>query len=92
MNDLNSVLLEGIVLKTPKKNSFPLGSTRYQKMDNGIEKIAIVVSITMASKPADNYFENVTVGKRVRIVGHLTSEGITAEHIEVAPAVKPEKE
>ena len=86
MDDLNSILLEGIVLKKLEKNSFLLESTRYQKTGNDVKKVVIVVSITVAGKSAVNYFEILTLGKKVRIVGHLTSEGITAEYVEPVPA------
>jgi single-strand DNA-binding protein len=97
MNDLNSVLIEGTVIKKDdliNKDGtlvcrFSIASNRYFRKDNCIEKEIFVINIEATSKLAENTYNMLYKGKNARIVGRLKRSNdnivIEAEHIEFKP-------
>ena len=94
MNDLNSILIEGNVIKKSElvKNNgtsvycFSIVSNRYFKKDDFIEKEILEISIEASSRLAEYFYHIVNIGRNVRVVGHLKQSNdiiaIEAEHIE----------
>jgi len=80
MNNLNSVLIEGRLVRdaqfrtTPKGTSlctFSLASNRFYKQDSGMEREVSYFDIETWGKLADNCKTLGTKGRAVRVVGRL---------------------
>ena len=79
MNDLNSVLIEGTVIKRDELINkdgttvccFSIASNRYFKKDDCFEKEILVTNIEVLSKLAENTYNMLYKGRNVRIVGRL---------------------
>jgi single-strand DNA-binding protein len=109
MNNLNSILLEGELIKNPdyqtdKKGNpvcrFTLSSSRFFKLENGIEKETGYFDIETSGKLASRCKQNGHQGRGLRVVGRLKQEHsrdaagnplarivIVAEHVEFCPAM-----
>jgi len=83
MNNLNSILIEGNLVRdptfrsTPKGTSichFPIATNRYYKQDNGIEKEVSFFNIETWAKLAESVSEKGKKGRGVRVVGRLKQE------------------
>ncbi|MDR0386790.1 MAG: single-stranded DNA-binding protein [Treponema sp.] len=83
MNNLNSVLLEGELIKNPDyqtggKNSpvcrFTLASNRFFKSDTGIEKETCCLDIEARGKLAAQCYQYGRQGRGARVVGRLKQE------------------
>jgi single-stranded DNA-binding protein len=106
MNNLNSVLLEGIIDGTltlrgrgkTKRCSFGLSSLRYVMEGKSIKKQETRVGVMIRGKSADVAVEQARNGRGVRVVGRLANveQGggiyIEAEHVEYRPEPKEERE
>jgi single-strand DNA-binding protein len=108
MNNLNSILLEGELVKNPdyrtdkKGNSvchFTLSSSRFFKIDGGLEKETGYFDIETNGKLAVQCKDQGHQGRGLRVVGRLKQEHsrneeglpvarilIVAEHVEFKPA------
>jgi single-strand DNA-binding protein len=80
LNDLNSVLLEGTVVKDPVLSHDQKGvprcilfitSERYLKQENGIEKRTIATHINTKGKLAEQCVKLCRRGRKIRAVGSL---------------------
>jgi single-strand DNA-binding protein len=80
MNNLNSILIEGTLVKDPQFRSTPKGtsvctfaleSNRYTKQDDGLEKEVSFFEIETWSKLAEACNEHGKKGRGVRVVGRL---------------------
>ena len=83
MNSLNSILVEGNLVRdpalsrTPKGTqvcTFSLASNRYYKMDNESQKEVSFFDIEVWSKLAEACSENLKKGRGVRVVGRLKQD------------------
>jgi single-strand DNA-binding protein len=83
MNNLNSILIEGNLVRDPEFRSTPKGtplctfslaSNRYSKHDNGMEKEVSFFDVTAWSKLAENCHELGRKGRGVRVVGRLKQD------------------
>ncbi len=83
MNNLNSVLIEGILTKDPKMviedngrttAEFSISSERYHKQDDEYHKEVSHFDICVFGKQAEACNEYLTEGRSVRIVGRLKQE------------------
>jgi single-strand DNA-binding protein len=83
MNNLNSILLEGVLIKTPdyrsdRNNSpvcrFTLSSSRFFKGNGGVEKETGYFDIETTGKLALQCKQNGHQGREVRVVGRLKQE------------------
>ena len=103
MNNLNSLLIEGIVGSDPVVTlsekgtticSFTLISKRMFKEDGVLQEDTVTVTIETWARLAELCGEYCTKGRRIRIVGHLKQNmtngnvGVIAEHIEFKPIAK----
>lgn len=87
MNDLNSVLIEGIATDLLYQNDtfqFTLVSTRFEKKSK--------YHIICVSKLAENMNADLQEGRKCRVIGRLDSEEervhIKAENVELKPRFK----
>jgi single-strand DNA-binding protein len=109
MNNLNSIVLEGELIKNPdcrtdKKGNpvcrFTLSSSRFFKLENGIEKETGYFDIEASGKLALHCKQNGHQGRGLRVVGRLKQEHsrnaegnplariiIVAEHVEFRPTM-----
>jgi single-strand DNA-binding protein len=80
MNNLNSVLLEGIMIKDPELKSSPkgvsictftIGSNRYFKDDSGVVKEESLFEVKAYGKLAESCHELGKKGRGTRVVGRL---------------------
>jgi single-strand DNA-binding protein len=80
MNNLNSILIEGnmvrepLIKNTPKGTpvcSFTIASNRFYRQDSGLEKEVSFFDVEAFSKPAENCQNTGHKGKGVRVVGRL---------------------
>lgn len=96
MNDLNSILIEGTIIKdvefVDKEEStfciFTLASNHYLEKNNKVEKETTLVNIKAWSILAEHCHKMGHKGRSVRVVGHLKQDNtliIEAEHIEFRP-------
>ena len=98
MNNLNSILIEGNMVRdpqfkiTPKGTSlctFTLASNRYCKNDNGIEREVFFFDVETWAKLAETCNEIGKKGRGIRVVGWLKQErwqgtdGKPREHISI---------
>jgi single-strand DNA-binding protein len=83
MNNLNSILIEGNIVRdplyrtTPKGThvcTFTLASNRYFKQDSGFEKEVGFFDVETWSKLADTCYEQGHKGRGVRVVGRLKQD------------------
>ena len=83
MNNLNSVLIEGNLVRdpecrtTPKGTAvckFPVASNRYYKQDSGLEKEVSFFDVEAWGKTAENVNNLGKKGRGVRVVGRLKQE------------------
>jgi single-strand DNA-binding protein len=83
MNNLNSILLEGEMVKNPDCQSdskgnpvcrFTLASSRFFKIENGIEKETGYFDIETSGKLALQCKQNGHEGRGMRVVGRLKQE------------------
>jgi single-strand DNA-binding protein len=83
MNNINSILIEGNLVRDPMFRStakgtplctFSLASNRYYKHDSGTEKEVSFFDVEAWSKLAENCRENGRKGRGVRVVGRLKQD------------------
>jgi single-strand DNA-binding protein len=83
MNNLNSILIEGNLVRdplfrtTPKGTplcTFSLASNRFFKQDSGLEKEVSFFEVETWSKLAENCYSLGRKGRGVRVVGRLKQE------------------
>jgi single-strand DNA-binding protein len=83
MNNLNSILIEGNLVRdplfrtTPKGTplcTFSLASNRFFKQDSGLEKEVSFFDVETWSKLAENCYNLGRKGRGVRVVGRLKQE------------------
>lgn len=83
MNNLNSILIEGNLVRDPLYRSTPKGtpvctfslaSNRFYKQDTGFEKEVSFFEVETWSKLAENCFALGHKGRGVRVVGRLKQE------------------
>jgi single-strand DNA-binding protein len=83
MNNLNSILIEGNLVRDPLFRSTPKGtplctftlaSNRFSKQDSGLEKEVSFVDVETWSKLAENCHSLGHKGRGVRVVGRLKQE------------------
>ena len=83
MNSLNSILVEGNLVrdpalsKTPRGTqvcTFSLASNRFYKVDNEAQKEVSFFDVEVWSKLAETCAENLKKGRGVRVVGRLKQE------------------
>ncbi|MDR2795857.1 MAG: single-stranded DNA-binding protein [Spirochaetaceae bacterium] len=83
MNNLNSILIEGNLVRDPILRStakgtplctFSLASNRYCKHDSGLEKEVSFFDVEAWSKLAENCHELGHKGRGVRVVGRLKQD------------------
>ena len=99
MNNFNSVLIEGTVVNNAKLSNidgafvfnFTIVSNRYFKKKGCIDKETLLIDIEAWSKHSENYYNKLTKGRNLRIVGRLKQSNnnivIEAEHIEFKPQI-----
>jgi single-strand DNA-binding protein len=83
MNNLNSILLEGNLVRDPLFRSttkgtsvctFSLASNRYYKQDSGLEKEVSFFDVETWAKLAENCYNLGRKGRGVRVVGRLKQD------------------
>ena len=83
MNNLNSILIEGNLVRdaeiksTPKGTSvctFPIATNRFYKQENGMEKEVSFFNVETWSKLAESVSNLGRKGRGVRVVGRLKQE------------------
>ena len=83
MNNLNSILLEGNLVRDPELNyttkgtpvcTFSVASNRYFKQDDEMQQEVSYFDITTWSKLAEVCKEYLTKGRGVRVVGRLKQD------------------
>ena len=83
MNNLNSILIEGNLVKDPLLRSTPRGtqvctmslaSNRYYKQDSGFEKEVSFFSVETWSRLAEACYNKGKKGRGVRVVGRLKQD------------------
>ncbi|MDR2509507.1 MAG: single-stranded DNA-binding protein [Spirochaetaceae bacterium] len=83
MNNLNSILIEGNLVRDPALRSTPKGtpvctfsiaSNRYYRQDTGMEKEVSFFDIETWSKLAETCKQNGRKGRGVRVVGRLKQD------------------
>ena len=105
MNNLNSVLIEGMIVMNPEytksKNGvtegmFTIQSNRFYKKNDEVEKESCRFNIIMNGKLAENIKQFLIIESHVRVVGRLSGENgsitIIAEHIEFKKTNKKPKD
>ena len=83
MNNLNSVLIEGVLVRdasfrtTPKNTpicTFTLASNRYHRTEHGIEKEVSFFDVGVWGEPAKRVSELGKTGRGVRVVGRMKQD------------------
>ncbi|MDR2418784.1 MAG: single-stranded DNA-binding protein [Treponema sp.] len=83
MNNLNSILIEGNLVRDPLLRTtskgtslctFSLASNRYYKQDSGLEKEVGFFDVEAWSKLAENCYNLGHKGRGVRVVGRLKQD------------------
>jgi len=83
MNSLNSILLEGNLVRDPERKETPKGTVvskftialnRYYKGDNGTESEVSYVDIETWGKLAEQCLKYLDKGRGVRVVGRLKQD------------------
>lgn len=99
MNQLNSLILEGTVIKDAvckdNKASFTISVSRYYKDTNGENgEVKSYFDVEINGALAEKLYDKLKEGRGVRIVGQLRSKDVeenrvvyvVAEHIELRPS------
>jgi single-stranded DNA-binding protein len=105
MNDLNSVLIEGVIHVPPKffnnGQKFVIASNWFKKTENGFEKEVNLFVFAVYGKLAQEILAKGEQGRRVRVVGRMKQKKekdeipkfiIIAEHVELKPNFETEVE
>jgi single-strand DNA-binding protein len=83
MNNLNSVLLEGNLVRDPELNytgkgtpvcNFSVASNRFYKQEDELQKETSFFDVTVWSRQAEVCKEYLTKGRGVRVVGRLKQD------------------
>jgi single-strand DNA-binding protein len=83
MNSLNSILIEGNLVKDPALSKTPRGtqvctfglaSNRYYKVDGGFQKEVSFFDVEVWSKLAETCADSLKKGRGVRVVGRLKQD------------------
>jgi single-strand DNA-binding protein len=83
MNNLNSILIEGNLVRDPESRttpkgtavcSFQIASNRYYKQDSGLEKEVSFFTVESWGKLAESVGSQGRKGRGVRVVGRLKQE------------------
>ena len=83
MNNLNSILIEGNLVRDPDFRTtpkgigvckFPMASNRFYKQDSGMEKEVSFFDVESWGKLAENVNDKGRKGRGVRVVGRLKQE------------------
>ena len=83
MNNLNSILIEGNLVRDPEYRTtpkgtavckFPVATNRYYKQDSGLEKEVSFFDVEAWGKLAENVNNIGRKGRGVRVVGRLKQE------------------
>ena len=83
MNSLNSILIEGNLVRDPEVNQTPKGtmvckfsiaSNRFYKLDDGFEQEVSFFDVTAWSQTAKLCSENLKKGRGVRVIGRLKQD------------------
>jgi len=83
MNNLNSVLLEGNLVRDPELNytskgtpvcSFSVATNRFYKQEDELQKETSFFDVTVWSRQAEVCKEYLTKGRGVRVVGRLKQD------------------
>lgn len=90
MNNLNSLILEGILTADPviidKKCDFNIESTRFIKLNGTRHEETITVRVKIADTLVEDCEERLKKGRTVRVVGRLSQDDqgifLAGEHIE----------
>ena len=93
MNNLNSILIEGMLVMNPEYTEntgrFIIQVDRYYKKNDEAEKESCYFKIIMNGKLAEDMKEILTIKKNVRVVGRLHeiigNVAIIADHISIKP-------
>lgn len=96
MSNLNSVLIEGVLINEPsqptenyKISDFTILTVRFYKdEDSVVQREENTFRIETRGRLAEVVSEMLHVGRGVRVVGRITNMGIAAEHIEFKPVYK----
>ncbi len=89
MNNLNSVLIEGILTQNPEMSNtskgqpicqFSLSCNRFYKQDDEYQKEESIFDITVLNKMAEVCNENLKKDRGVRVVGRLKEDRITDDN------------
>lgn len=102
MNQLNSIILEGNVVRKPKLKEgtvpyveFNIDVHRYVRDGEGNKEIAYRFPIAAYGNYAENVVKVASKGRGVRVVGRLSKNGtetiVIAEHIEWKPKAPKKK-
>jgi len=83
MNNLNSILIEGNIVREPELRStakgtsvctFPIATNRYYKQETSMEKEVSFFNVETWAKLAETCSDKGTKGRGVRVVGRLKQE------------------
>jgi single-strand DNA-binding protein len=83
MNNLNSILIEGNLVKDPEYRTttkgtpvckFPIASNRFYKQENSMEKEVSFVNVESWGKLAESVNNTGRKGRGVRVVGRIKQE------------------
>jgi single-strand DNA-binding protein len=83
MNNLNSILIEGNLVRDPEMRTtsngtpvcaFSIASSRYYKQNSGMEKEVSYFNVESWAKLAENAVNHGHKGRGVRVVGRLKQE------------------
>jgi single-strand DNA-binding protein len=83
MNNLNSILIEGNLVRDPEFKTtpkgtgvckFPIASNRFFKQESGFEKEVSFFDVESWGKLAENVSKNGHKGRGVRVVGRLKQD------------------
>jgi single-strand DNA-binding protein len=83
MNNLNSILIEGNLVKDPLLRSTPKGtqvctlrlaSNRYYKLDSGYEREVTFVDVDAWARLAESCYNKGRKGRGVRVVGRIKQD------------------
>jgi single-strand DNA-binding protein len=83
VNNLNSILVEGNIVRDPESRTTPKGTTvctfqiasnRYYKQDSGLEKEVSFFTVESWGKLAESVGNQGRKGRGVRVVGRLKQE------------------
>ena len=92
MNQLNSVILEGVVSEgINTEGVFYVDTSRYEKVGDNLVESKTKIKCLVVGQMFVSLCEKITIGRGVRIVGYLSDiggvVGLFSEHIEFKPDV-----